>query len=278
MYLFEKNILFVIILSLLFIQAHNGYSEGGNESDKKIGKICNIDDNSEAYILHKDKNQEDKIKHNDPLFYNDNIETKGNDDNLTLSFPFTDCAKSTVDIKVNGRSNIILEEPSDIIKHIPFKKYIIPFITKGTVRISKKYDEKQESEGLYVKTDRIHILVKGSDFLIIENKDFTIVMINDQITKLEVTHIKCGGVHTLNAMGEYRFTDDCQMSYQKKTEKEINQILHELDFIPPDTLKDDNIAEEEVSDIQEKLNDEQNENVIKGYKPVFPTRPIEIPY
>ena len=51
--------------------------------------------------------------------------------------------------------------------------------------------------------------------------------------------------------------------------------MHELDIIPPDALKDENTAEQEMSDVQEQINDEQNENMTEEYKPQFPSRPPE---
>ncbi len=267
-------ILFGGILFFSFIQTDKLHAAD------KIGTVCDVEDTGGAYILHENESEEKNLRNDEYLLYEDKIRTKQND-SLKLLFPHTVCDKLTrnerITLWVHGKAKIELKKTS--------AEKIKPFIDDGTVHCKinhsqNNYHEVKKGQKLYVEIDtietkRISIALIASDFLIIETEEFTIVMINNQVTKLKVRHIRCGGVHTLNAMGEYKFTDDCEIFYQKRTEKEINQILHELDIIPPDALKDENTAEQEMSDVQEQINDEQNENMTEEYKPQFPSRPPE---
>lgn len=260
------NCKYFVFWTILFIPVY--IIAYGADENEKIGMVCDLNKEG-AVIFHYNNKDENKISKGESLFYNDQINTKNS--TLTLKFPYNDNCdiNSEVDIKLKEYSDIILEKPTMLSTVYSF----IPFIKSGLFHVIKKGNVKllDNNDKLYVKTNRLNILVFGSDFLIIETEKFTLIFVNDNITKLDVKHKKCGGIYTLDTMGSYKFTDDCEMIYQKKTEKEINQILNELNVLPTDTLNNDNIEEYEVAKANDMIIEEKNE--LRIANPQFPSKP-----
>lgn len=257
---------FLLFLLMLFLQIcimsaeiYAAEKKCRCECEKAIGKIDKLEHigKADAHLFYEDNSKKYLLENGCSLFGGEKIYSESS--KLALIFPHTGCKKEENEITLWALENTSIE----LKKTSPGE--VSSYIEKGMIHCAKAHDRVKNSK-LYVETGRIHVVVIGSDFLLMETQKFTIIIINDKVTKLDVTHKKCGSKYSLRTIGEYRFTDDCEMIYQKKAEDEIKQILRELEMIPPGTGSMPELAMPDI-------NSEQNEDSITGYTPRFPPRP-----